>query len=333
MEKFSVLFEIKFYHEFLKGLTMKDFDLVVTKESMQVLESYQLKIKSSLGGFFVFGTTKSLKLLASIKKDEKLIFGLNNVSPSFPSVSNVLINDLGIKYYVNNLTDRMNLNSSENLHPDKFLSLDEMVPCVYPYDSISNFVESEEVSIVKEGKEIFFGNAQNVKASSVLSRDFGQLQMNQEQSDEVSNYYYCSEMLSNSFGVIEIDLGEFHQDSNWGVVYNMNFQNREVFWNYIFVSREQLELEEVKVFKGKDQFSTEPVTREILPNGKIGFRVNASKRTSLYKDYGEFRLVAELYYNEGNKRIKLPTPEAMKIKGHRNEKGEEEFYSDMYVFY
>ena len=89
----------------------------------------------------------------------------------------------------------------------------------------------------------------------------------------------------------------------------------------------------MKIFNGKDEFLTEPAIKEILPNGKVGYRLNATNEIALYKDYGKFRLVADIYNNEGNKRIKLPIPDPIKVKGMINEGGVEQFYSDMNVFY
>ena len=344
MEEYFKLFQIRFYQEYLKGYSINDLDLLVPQETRVILKSYQLLIRKTNEGFFVFVSKKSQSLLKYLKSYEKLLFGVRVKKPFFAIVSELLVNDPIIKYFLTNTGDELinssRSDSSENLlHKKDFISESEQVAVVYPYSQVSSLFGESRIQITSGEKEFFSGNVDNQKFSFLISDNFGFYQINNLEDDRIFKFFYTPPELSQAFMLLQITINSeiFEEIKNNGVFYTLRFSNRLIKWNYLFVPRTERVVKDVQVMNGKNHLNFSPIEKIILPNNKVAFKISSLELLPVYKTFTDLKMVAQIQektdqHSEETKRLKLPTPEINRLKGIRIE-GKEIYYSDMYIYY
>ena len=339
MDNYIILFELKVYQEYLANYSMKDFNLVLTEQSLKILSSYQLRVKKISQGFLVFGSSRSAELIKTAREELIFDFGFNIESSHFGSYTNLELNNLSNKYFINNRKGTvLTTHEVSTLHHNDFLSLEDKIECVYPYTDLSNVFGVIEIEIYRDDEKIFSGSSENLFLSSILADDFGNLIVKVLDTEVEINLYYCASILANCFCVAEINLKELTStESNVASFFEVKFENRAVLWNYIFVSRRVETIYNVKILDGKNELNFGSLSQILLPNGHNGYQLSSQEPFPLQREFNNLRMVAEIQVDEenklDNKRIKLPTPDVKKIKGIRNEENEEVYYCNMYVYY
>ena len=335
MDNYIILFEIKFYQAYLANYSMKEFDLVLTEQTLKILSSYQLRIKSNTQGFFVFGSSQSIELIRKAKEELTLDFGFKIKSPFLGSYTNIDVNDLNNKYYLTPVNNK--LKNTTVLSKNEYLSTEDQLHCIYPYTNLENSIGLKQIEIYKDELLIYSGTSKNLFLSSIVGDDFGNFIVKELNTDVKNNLYYCASILANCFCIAEINLKKMTNfQRNEASFYEVRFENRSVIWNYIFVSRKQENIQEIRIFDGKNELNFSSMTQELLPNGQYRHQVSSPNPLPLHKVFNNLRMVAEIQPNKENKldskRIKLPTPDVNRLKGFRVE-NEEVYHSNMYVYY
>lgn len=349
MNKYQVLFEVKFYHQYYEGYTAKDFDILLGPGTSEILSGYSLMYRSTPEGFVVLYSDDKKFLLEKLRERITFTFGIKSRNNHFETFTNIKPINNQQKYFFDNqnpvkITNDVQSTASNKfrLHAGEFVNLDSLARYGYAHSNIKKVLDADEVSINYEGNIIFDGVLKGSENfASMLKEGHGWYDVTVKPSNEKSRLYYLSASLEKALGVVDIAIGgteaiEFNQMK--GREFHIRFENRSVLWNYYFVSEVGKYFEVADVFSGKAKLSFTPPEQVMLVNGQTATKVTSQNLIPLEQRFSGKQIQAELReqsteagFADPKRKINLPTPNVLKIKGMKQD-DRELYFSEMFVY-
>ncbi len=335
MVRFLKLFEIKFFHEFTQKFETQSIKVILSRETIEAIKSYQLILRETAEGLIVLVKEDKKFLLENLKEKLTLTIGLQVSNRYFSNFSDVELIIPNKKYYLTNDKDtKFGEILEKNSHPNSFLSKKNVCLCCVEDSNMAKLLGKEESTIERKGEVLFSGNIQSENAYNIFGADYGWYDVSSQDIEE-NQILYLESTLSKAFAIVDISIGENQLNEILDSTYQIRFKNRTAKWNYYFVHPER-SFDTVEVYRGKEKLSFTDPEELTLQNGQRAIMVSSNEELPLYKDYKDLQIYAWLKEpstdgsHSDDQKINLPTPDINKIKGGKLD-GEDAFYSNMYV--
>lgn len=340
MSNYITLFEVRLHQKFFDEFTRRDLEIIPAAETVVFMSAYHLLFKQIPEGFVVLLNSEKQFLLETNKEELRLVFYLKNANRHFESFTQLLPINPVTKYFFHNLRPPDPSGATVNqvrLHDGEEAGDTEIARFALSGTDPREWLGTQNITLEQQGVKIFDSETPTMKPF-VLSNDLekGWFICRSKDTGEEVRGCKIDDSSRLAFGVIELHVGgtglvAFEKVK--GTKYQIRFSNRQIYWHYYLIAEKGPPPEDVEIFCGKDKlpFSAPEMVR--LINGQFAARVTSNLAMPLKSVYGDVLYRAEYTVGSADsllatvrRQIYLPTPDATRVKGRRNQDVEEYFW-------
>jgi hypothetical protein len=305
--------------------------------------------RSTPEGFVVLYNEDKKFLLEKLREKITFTFGIKSKNNHFETFTNILPINNQQKYFFDNQHIDKITNDAQGvavnklrLHVGEFVDEQSLAHYGYSHSNVKDILGADEVSIGFGTNIIFEGTLKGSENfASLLKESHGWYEITVKPSNEKWRLYYLSSSLEKALGVVNISIGgpdavDFNQIK--GQEFHIRFENRSVLWNYYFVSEAGKYFKVADVISGKEKLSFSPPEQVRLANGQTATKITLENPIPLEQRFSGKQIQAELIeesieagFTDPKKKINLPTPNVLRIKGMKRD-DHEIYFSEMFVY-